>query len=328
MTKYLSNQLSLKEAEELLEWIEADPTRGDLLKELQETWDKTKDYPENLRVDTRAAWHKLRSNIKAQEQKEKKNPDFFPFPLIVVLATVLLCSSGFLGYYYYLQQVVTLKSGPDEKRELALPDGSKVWLNGGSTLRYAREFNDEGRRTIQLKGEAFFDVVEVPGTLFVIESSTTLIQAPGGTLNVRQDSAGAVRVSVTKGSAFIKRKDEPGKGLLLSAGETGRSAKSEGLTKFPSLNENFLYWKTGKLSFVNVSLAEVLKTLECVYRVRFSVNDSSLLKQRLVMSVNHPSLQEFINLFQTLLGVNIKRKDSVYYISRKIKKHTRSLQQH
>ncbi len=74
MNRYLSNELSLDETNDLLEWLDRDPARTDLLKELQEIWDKTKDYPENFKVDTRAAWHKLTNNIKAQEKKQQRNP--------------------------------------------------------------------------------------------------------------------------------------------------------------------------------------------------------------------------------------------------------------
>ena len=56
MSRYLSNELSLEETEELLTWLDDDPARADLLKELQDTWDATKNYPENFNVDTSAGW--------------------------------------------------------------------------------------------------------------------------------------------------------------------------------------------------------------------------------------------------------------------------------
>lgn len=64
MNRYLSNELSLREAEDLLEWLNEDTGRADLLRELRDTWDRTKDYPESFKVDTSAAWQKLRSTMK------------------------------------------------------------------------------------------------------------------------------------------------------------------------------------------------------------------------------------------------------------------------
>lgn len=93
MNKYLSNELSLDETNDLLEWLDCDPARADLLKELQEIWDKTKDYPENFKVDTRAAWHKLTNNIKAQEKKQQRS---------LMPSTSLNARNAIIGLLFFL----------------------------------------------------------------------------------------------------------------------------------------------------------------------------------------------------------------------------------
>ncbi|MGX5688101.1 anti-sigma factor [Arcticibacter tournemirensis] len=103
MNRYLSNELSLKETEDLLEWLDEDPARADLLKELQELWDKTKDYPENFKVDTRAAWHKLTNNIRAREKKQQNvMPTLSLNTRIAAIGLLLfLLFLGAAAYYYF-----------------------------------------------------------------------------------------------------------------------------------------------------------------------------------------------------------------------------------
>lgn len=64
MSRYLADSLSLEETEELLQWLDEDPAHAALLAELQETWDKSRDYPGSFSVNEQAAWKKVRSRIK------------------------------------------------------------------------------------------------------------------------------------------------------------------------------------------------------------------------------------------------------------------------
>jgi transmembrane sensor len=89
----------------------------------------------------------------------------------------------------YEQQLVTQKGS---RSQIVLPDGSKVWLNAGSTLDYPKQFNGK-TRTVQLQGEAYFEVAKNADQPFIVHTKTFDIKVLGTGFNVRaypdEDSA-------------------------------------------------------------------------------------------------------------------------------------------
>ena len=102
ISRYVSNDLSLEETEVLLEWLGNNQDREDLLRDFQETWDLTKNYPENFRVDTFAAWMRLRTTIKDVEPQ--KNVSSIPVLkwVGIVAAFVFLVVVLIIGLKYWL----------------------------------------------------------------------------------------------------------------------------------------------------------------------------------------------------------------------------------
>src|SRR5690606_12640218 len=88
MSRYLSNELSSDEIDELLSWIEQDPSRAELLQELQSSWDKAVHYKNyNTRYfDVEEAWLKVSLKID-QEEKPKTviNLSWLRYAAIIIL---------------------------------------------------------------------------------------------------------------------------------------------------------------------------------------------------------------------------------------------------
>ena len=70
------------------------------------------------------------------------------------------------------------------RRQITLPDGTKVWLNGGSKLFYNNNFKG-ATREVTLEGEAFFDVVKNTGKPFVVHANNINIKVLGTAFNVK-----------------------------------------------------------------------------------------------------------------------------------------------
>jgi hypothetical protein len=102
LSKYVSNELSLEETDVLLEWLSDHPENEVLLRNFQETWDLTKNYPENFKVDTSAAWFKLRSSLK--EVEPPKGMHMVPLKkwMGIIAAFILFAIFIILAFKYFV----------------------------------------------------------------------------------------------------------------------------------------------------------------------------------------------------------------------------------
>ncbi|WP_207424706.1 hypothetical protein [Desertivirga brevis] len=102
LSRYVSNELTLQETEELLEWIGDEPEREKLLREFQETWDIAREYPESFRVDTPAAWQRLRHSIKDVPASAARTTVPIKKWVLIIAAFAFLAICLFLLFQYFL----------------------------------------------------------------------------------------------------------------------------------------------------------------------------------------------------------------------------------
>lgn len=104
LSRYVSNELTLQETEELLLWIGDDPEREKLLRDFQETWDVAKDYPESFKVDTRAAWQRLRHSIKEVPASSATTTVPVNKWVLIIAAFAFLAICLFLIFQYFFMK--------------------------------------------------------------------------------------------------------------------------------------------------------------------------------------------------------------------------------
>ncbi|AHF17875.1 FecR family protein [Niabella soli] len=85
---------------------------------------------------------------------------------------------------------LALATGKGARKQMLLPDGSQVWLNGGSNLYYVTDFKG-ATREVRLEGEAFFDVVKDRKHPFIVHAGTIDVKVLGTAFNVKAYSSEA-----------------------------------------------------------------------------------------------------------------------------------------
>ena len=101
--------------------------------------------------------------------------------------------------------MVVLENKRAVKSEIALPDGSKVWLNAESRLTYPKSFSGICTRHVYLTGEAYFDVTENKSQPFIVETSNLQIKVLGTVFNVKSyDGEKNIETTLVKGSVLIE----------------------------------------------------------------------------------------------------------------------------
>ena len=204
----------------------------------------------------------------------------FSFPWRGVAASLLILFC--LGMVYQLLRVPQLndeafKSGPifisksnpaGKKSIITLSDGSKIYLNAESEIRYASEFSDS-LRLVSLKGEAYFEVQKEERP-FVVEIEETKIKVLGTSFNVNQKSNGSLTVALVSGKVRIN--DKQGNQMHLEPSQMMVKEKDGNLRKTSFDPLEVTGWKDKVLVFRKSSLSEVRGKLENWFGVKVQLN--------------------------------------------------------
>lgn len=151
-----------------------------------------------------------------------------------------------------------------EQSRLTLPDGTKVWVNSETEIRYSNQFNTIDR-DIRLSGEAYFEVAHNTELPFNVIANGTRIKVTGTKFNVKgylDDNI--VETVLVEGKVELSRiGDRTGGYIELKPGDkaTLNLENSKVLISREDVLDD-VAWKDGKIVFRNIPLLEVCKTLE------------------------------------------------------------------
>lgn len=176
---------------------------------------------------------------------------------------------------------------------LTLPDGSRVWLSNGASVRYQPGFTG-GRHVLLEKGEAFFDIRQDERRPFTVEARGTRTRVLGTSFRINASLPGeAVEVTVISGKVQVEGKSQPP--VLLSRLEsaafrpqsTATPVKQADTTPAsPQTAPAREGWQSRSLDLDNVSTGELALLLESIYDVHFSFAEERLKTCMNTISIN------------------------------------------
>lgn len=150
---------------------------------------------------------------------------------------------------------------------LILSDGSKIWLNAGSELKFPVDFVGE-EREVFLEGEAYFEVSKDQRHPFIVHTSRGAVKVLGTGFNVRDYSDEAkVVTTLVNGSVAYRSEGRPAEPVVLQPGF--QIEDREGGNLQPRKVDVMMYvgWKDGKYIFENTTLEEIMQVLSRWYDV-------------------------------------------------------------
>lgn len=315
IARYLAGECNDDEKQQVLEWSKQHP---DLMDEFTSIW---KQVPEKeFNPDVEQALQKVNNRIATTPKNKSKKM----FMLIGSLAAAVVAIFIIVNITGYLSQntsgsssansLLAVNTGINETTEYLLPDGSKVWLNQSSTIRYPEIFTGEARE-IYLEGEAFFDIAPDANKPFIIHANNTQTKVVGTSFGIRAFKE-SDQVIVTVSTGIIKFSAE-GKydHIELRQGEQGIcNTEKQQLEKNANPDPNYLAWKTKILVFKQSSLSEVAKVIEDVYHTPVSVN-SSVADLEITSTFDQLSINEVMQIIELTLGVKAENNKNGIVIS-------------
>lgn len=153
--------------------------------------------------------------------------------------------------------------------EVVLPDGSKVWMNSGSSLSYPSRFTDK-QREVELSGEAYFEVAHDPGKSFLVQAGDNTIEVTGTRFNVSAyPDDPAVRTTLAEGGVVISRDKAQ---VVLRPGQQAVSyVDLDGLERRQVNPDVALAWKQGYFIFDDQDIESVMREVARWYNIEIDI---------------------------------------------------------
>ena len=149
---------------------------------------------------------------------------------------------------------------------MVLADGTKVWLNADTRLKYPVAFGG-GVRKVFLEGEAYFEVAKDVRRMFVVETAHARVKVLGTSFDVcAYEEDGKVFTTLEEGSVEMEKADYT-EALRMIPGEQVCLIEDGRMEKYEVETELFTSWRSGRLVFKNMSLEELMRNISRWYDV-------------------------------------------------------------
>lgn len=199
---------------------------------------------------------------------------------------------------------------------LTLADGTKVWLNSESELRYPSYFGDSERR-VSVVGEAYFQVAKDESSPFVVEAGDVAVRVTGTEFNVMAYAdADRVETTLARGGVTV---EAGGRSERIVPGEQAVYAKATGELSAREVDVAlYTSWKDGVFEFRDMPLSSVVRQLERWYDVDIVFADSAVAAFRFTGAVKKAKPLDFIlNIIRETQSVDYRIEGREVTISKK-----------
>ena len=275
--RYFEGRITPSEEEILFRFVNDAPSNKRMFRQWEEEWMLS--Y--KLIPEVSNEWKQLQRRMQVRQSLNgvfsTKHMQLQRFIAVAAIACVLLLS-GTYGFYLYRNTETAdnrfaLETAYGEKSKLILADGTIVWLNAGSSLQYAGNFNSKNREVF-LTGEAYFEVAKDKKP-FIVKTSKYDVEVLGTTFNVEayKDKPN-FRTMLYEGKVKLYNTKNP-KAVYLSPGQTAE-LMGESLRVVPTTAPNSYRWKDGLIYIEDKSFNAIMELFEKFYDVRIIVNNKAV----------------------------------------------------
>lgn len=253
---------------------------------------------------------------------------------------IALFAAGAIMMYYlknpaanHTQQQLATTYG--KRIHTVLPDGSSVWLNAGSTIKYTDNLVVNGKREVTLTGEAYFDVKHDTAHPFIVHAGKMSVVVLGTAFNIRAyPSDTHMETTLIRGKVQVINEDKPGQNIVLYPNEKVVLATQSELTRkyklavkntapidsisskvtLPDETITETGWVNNKLSFKNENFTDLSQQLERWYNVQISFDNDTYITKEFTGTFKDQSIDEVMNALQIIEPFHYKLKNNQIHI--------------
>jgi ferric-dicitrate binding protein FerR (iron transport regulator) len=306
ITRYLSQEASPEEIVELQKWLGASEDNFLYFQEMKNIWDNSELNAIEKSIDEYKAFNKISQRVTLVSPMTNFWYYWKKFAAVLLIPLVL----GNLLYFSIYANNFKKTQGPiynevfaafGTRSALKLSDGTSVWLNSGSSLKYPDRFIGNNRKVF-LKGEAYFEVESDLKKPFIVETASLNVKATGTKFNVSEYSlSNETEVTLVSGKVAVNLVDSKysSNSTNLNPNQHFSFNKADGTTSV--INEDtykYISWKDGKLIFRNEPLSNVVKKISQIFNIDIEIKGEELQHYSYRATFQDESLAEILKLLK------------------------------
>ncbi len=300
LTAYLNGELSGKKLEEIITWFNKSDENRKELDHLEIIWNLADRLGQMEKIDKLRATKEINSRIEFSQNKWKILLKHFQRVAAVLILPVMLFSAWLLFFHSEKEKSTGQEfiASYGTRSTLQLPDGSTVWLNSGSKLKYGQDFN-RANRTVYLTGEAFFDVTANISNPFDVVTDRFTVRAVGTEFNVFAWEADEFEATLEEGAVQLFQSGHTNHTPMLKMKPGQRALFSQGKLTVSDVDVSpFSAWREGKLVFENTPMNEVIIKLERWFNVDIELNDPELFEYRFTAIFKNETTRQALEMLR------------------------------
>jgi len=317
ISKYLNGELATQEMAALSSWRKASPENEKYFQQMSYIWTSSHDAidqaQEKLEIDTEAALqrvHRKMDSAKVVVLPKRRNY------IAIACSLSLLLGAAFL-FKLFVQEPdkVQIMASTEVGQSVALPDGSKVWMEPSSQLSYQKNFSDG--RSIQVFGEIYVDVVRDEARAFTVQTPHLQVEVLGTSfvINDTEDSE-EPSVTVLTGKVSVTEVNANKRVIITKDMTAEYNTRSEALEISENGRDiNHMYHATGELVFINQTLDQVFKQLEDVTEQKVLLKNNGLKDCLFKGRFKTDDMETILKNIQPIYNFNYMLENGTYVIT-------------
>lgn len=312
LIEYLNGSLSKEETQRVENWVSLSKENKILLEQLYFVHCLGRNVGIMQNADADASYNVFKQKLKVRNRAREINRFLFHTRRIAAILTIPLLITSIYFYSRSINhisdsnQYIEATSNLGMVSKVDLPDGSTVWLNSNSRLKFPLRF-EANNRVVELEGEAFFEVEHDQEKPFTVKVSDDYsIKVVGTSFNVvALKEEDIIETTLIEGVVDLYINNN--KSARLSPGDNSIFNKNERTINISQVNAyNQMAWKDGMLIFKSTPMSEVLRVLERNYNVKFKTQDNKLKESTLTARFDKQQLHQILDFLSLASNVEFK----------------------
>lgn len=332
LAKVKSGEATPEEQLELTQHLSAFPDDPGLVQQMDAFWELPMRSASAPAADeVTVAWDNIRNKISGQKQQHELPVNTGKLRRIIkyvsAVAAIIILAAGSIWWWTTLhikanapsqKNIVSTKNG--SKSKIELPDGTQVWLNAGSKIKYDENYGKESRE-LSLTGEAYFDVAHDANKPFILHTGKMDVKVLGTVFNVKAYPGDDVtEAALIRGSIEVTFPGRPQEKLILKPNDKISIVNKDENTavdtvrlsraidkEIPAIMVSSIQyepadstiietaWVNNKLIFRSKTFEELARDIERWFNVTVRVEDSSILSKKFTGTFSNETITDALD---------------------------------